>query len=358
MTAVTDRGHRPILTGMAVHTYTPPAAVAEVLAEYGWSSTPTLDEVETAGQVFGGDVAAWSDRLVDMFNRTMPATTGVAYLDEQSYIVGVGMRSGLTAGAQTEHMITDLARADACFTLRAFDQGYQRVRPMPLAPVAIIDVMAERPVLAAAEDEDPPRLSRQRSMSPGCASIRGGRPRAPRGGLRRLGRGAEHQRGRLGVWRRHDGQWMDDPGFLATLRGETPPTLLYLPTDSPVLADVVSQVDKSTAGQPFKALTASITLSPEIYTDLLPLIARGSRGGLSKEAGVGKGGNAETLRRYWSEGEGGKVKIRWGVGGDWYRCVKHLRKYMGTRAKGYCNLLHKRALGYYPATHAKMEKGH
>ena len=328
---------------MAVHTYTPPAAVAEVLAKHGWSSTPTLDEVETAGQVFGGEVANWSERLVDMFNRTLPATTGVAYLDEQSYIVGVGMRSGLTAGAQTEHVITGLDRADACFTLRAFDQGYQRVRPMPLAPVAIIDVMAERPVLAAAEDEDAAEVESAAVDVPEDARVFVEVDPAHREVVYDVWAVAPStSAGGLGVWRRHDGQWMDDPGFLATLRGETPPTLLYLPTDSPVLADVVSQVDKSTSGQPFKALTASITLSPEIYTDLLPLIARGTRGGLSKEAGVGKGGNAETLRRYWSEGEGGKVKIRWGVGGDWYRCVKHLRKYMGTRAKGYCNLLHKR----------------
>jgi hypothetical protein len=149
---------------------------------------------------------------------------------------------------------------------------------------------------------------------------------------------------------------VDDPGFIATLRGETPPTLIYLPNDSPVLTDVLDQVDASTAGQQFEPLTASITLSPEIFTDLLPLIARGSRAGLGKAAGVGKGGNAETLRRYWAEGEGA-AKIRWGVGGDWYRCTKQLRKYMGVRAKGYCNLLHKRVLGYYPATHAAMVKG-
>lgn len=67
-------------------------------------------------------------------------------------------------------------------------------------------------------------------------------------------------------------------------------------------------------------------------------------------------GNAETLRRYWTRGEGA-AKIRWGQKGDWSRCVRHLSKYMGNRAKGYCQLRHKEALGMYTSTHAKMLKG-
>lgn len=56
---------------------------------------------------------------------------------------------------------------------------------------------------------------------------------------------------------------------------------------------------------------------------------------------------ARRLRRYWLRGEGA-LKIRWGTPGDWTRCVAQTSKYMGTRAKGYCNLLHKSANGYYP----------
>lgn len=56
---------------------------------------------------------------------------------------------------------------------------------------------------------------------------------------------------------------------------------------------------------------------------------------------------ARKLRRYWLRGEGA-LKIAWGTPGDWRRCVAHLTKYMGTRSKGYCNLMHKRANGYYP----------
>lgn len=55
---------------------------------------------------------------------------------------------------------------------------------------------------------------------------------------------------------------------------------------------------------------------------------------------------AEKLRRYWTEGKGA-LKIRWGTPGDWTRCYRQLRKYMGLRAKGYCQNLHKRATGVW-----------
>lgn len=55
-------------------------------------------------------------------------------------------------------------------------------------------------------------------------------------------------------------------------------------------------------------------------------------------------GNASTLRRYWSTGPGA-AKIRWGTPGDWTRCTRQLHKYMGARAKGYCQLLHIRNTG-------------
>ena len=65
--------------------------------------------------------------------------------------------------------------------------------------------------------------------------------------------------------------------------------------------------------------------------------------------------NAERLKRYWTHGEGA-AKIGWGTGGDWYRCVSHLSKYMGTRAKGYCTLRHKDATGAWPGQ-APGERG-
>ena len=55
---------------------------------------------------------------------------------------------------------------------------------------------------------------------------------------------------------------------------------------------------------------------------------------------------ARRLKRYWLYGPGA-AKIRWGTPGDWRRCVRHLSKYMGPRAKGYCQLRHKDATGMY-----------
>jgi hypothetical protein len=61
-------------------------------------------------------------------------------------------------------------------------------------------------------------------------------------------------------------------------------------------------------------------------------------------------GNAEELRHYWTHGAGG-AKIRWNTPGDWTRCVRHLEKYMGPRAKGYCQLRHKEMDGVYTGSH-------
>lgn len=55
---------------------------------------------------------------------------------------------------------------------------------------------------------------------------------------------------------------------------------------------------------------------------------------------------AERLRQYWLHGAGA-AKIAWGTPGDWTRCVANLTPYMGVRARGYCQLLHKRATGVY-----------
>ena len=62
--------------------------------------------------------------------------------------------------------------------------------------------------------------------------------------------------------------------------------------------------------------------------------------------GRGSRGNAETLRRYWTSGAGA-ARIRWGTPGDWTRCNRMLSRYMGARAKGYCQLLYRRATWVY-----------
>jgi phage head maturation protease len=80
-----------------------------------------------------------------------------------------------------------------------------------------------------------------------------------------------------------------------------------------------------------------------------------------KVAGVGLNpvanrANAEQLIQWYEHGEGA-AKIRWGQKGDWARCTRIAAKYMTPgQAKGFCNLRHHGALGYYPATHAAMDK--
>lgn len=61
----------------------------------------------------------------------------------------------------------------------------------------------------------------------------------------------------------------------------------------------------------------------------------------------------ERLMAYWSHGAGA-AKIAWGQPGDFARCELELGKYVGpTVVKGLCANLHHRALGIWPATHAK-----
>jgi hypothetical protein len=61
------------------------------------------------------------------------------------------------------------------------------------------------------------------------------------------------------------------------------------------------------------------------------------------------------LHAYWRHGEGA-AKIRWGVAGDFYRCVEHLSKYVRD-PKGYCAKMHKDVTGATPG-HAPGEAGH
>jgi 2'-5' RNA ligase len=87
-------------------------------------------------------------------------------------------------------------------------------------------------------------------------------------------------------------------------------------------------------------------------------------GAASKAAGEG---NAQTLRDYWSgHGHGGPThhafekEIAWGTPGDFGRCVALVTehgKMSPDQAKGFCNLRHHEALGYWPAQHAEMERG-
>lgn len=149
------------------------------------------------------------------------------------------------------------------------------------------------------------------------------------------------------AWRRADGQWQFAPDVMADLQSVSPPPVVELKDDS-VVKQVLAQIDSSDADQPAEAdggtsMAASGMWGP--HGEIVPLYAAGVPGVADTPGDISA---AERLRRYWTHGEGGTVKIGWGTGGDWYRCVSHLSKYMGSRAKGYCTLRHHDATGFWP----------
>lgn len=133
-------------------------------------------------------------------------------------------------------------------------------------------------------------------------------------------------------WPGHDGLGCDtcDAGVSAAVHGESPEVKAALGwteelawTDGP--AD-------SLAGLQVKAGAPKVADTPQ------------------EQAAVAR------LKEWYVHG-GGAAKIRWGQKGDFSRCVRIAGKHMRPdQAKGFCNLRHKDALGYYPATHAKMDR--
>jgi len=150
---------------------------------------------------------------------------------------------------------------------------------------------------------------------------------------------------------RRNKKWERDPKFLEDLKSATPPPVVPLKPE--VLNDVLIQIDGLTASIGFSTdLELMVLFGPRVefiekFSNLETLYAAG---GLDRNRG-----NAENLRQYWAHGKGA-AKIRWGTPGDWTRCVRHLSKFMGVRAKGYCQLRHKEATGMYTATHAKHDR--
>lgn len=150
------------------------------------------------------------------------------------------------------------------------------------------------------------------------------------------------------TYKRQDGKWTRDPQSLLELNSATPPPVV--PLDETVLNDVLVQVDES-QGVEKKKEDAPIAASLALAVLLGPSVPVTAAGGLDRNRG-----NAEELRRYWTVGRGG-LKIRWTTPGDWTRCVRNLKKYMGPRAKGYCALRHKEMNGYWPGDKRNRETG-
>lgn len=142
------------------------------------------------------------------------------------------------------------------------------------------------------------------------------------------------------IYERREGKWTLNSQILTDLKSATPPPVVPL-DDQEVLNDVLKQADKAS---PVQASAYDFDIFWARVVE--PLLAAG---GVDRNRG-----NAEALRRYWTRGKGA-LKIRWGTPGDWTRCVRQLSKYMGPRAKGYCQLRHKEATGVY--TGSKLNPG-
>lgn len=157
------------------------------------------------------------------------------------------------------------------------------------------------------------------------------------------------------AYRRKAGEWVSYPQIMDDLRSATPPPVVKL--DATTYKSVLEQMEGSVTASAYPVdHTLMVLFGPDTAemerraaesTDVFALMAAG---GLDKNRG-----QAERLRQYWTHGEGA-AKIRWGQPGDWKRCVRHLSKYLGVRAKGYCQLRHKDALGYYTSTHAEHDR--
>jgi hypothetical protein len=152
------------------------------------------------------------------------------------------------------------------------------------------------------------------------------------------------------TFRRVGGTWVPAPDVMIDLKSPTPPAVVQL--DEATFNDVVVQVDASNSdgapqAAPVDSSPAPATPAPVAAGLGQPRIPLwGPNGEIMMLVAAGNVGGAEKLRLYWTVGKGG-LKIRWGTGGDWRRCVKHLEKYMGPRAKGYCQLRHHEMTGMW-----------
>ena len=150
------------------------------------------------------------------------------------------------------------------------------------------------------------------------------------------------------TFKRIDQKWEKDPQILADLTSATPPPVVALTGE--VFKDTLAQVDGAMASSAYvytMPTQASIAVANLHSAAINPLTAEG---GLDRNRG-----KAEKLRHYWVFGKGA-LKIRWNTPGDWTRCYRHLMKYMGPRAKGYCSLRHKEATGVWPGSKFNIGK--
>ena len=147
-------------------------------------------------------------------------------------------------------------------------------------------------------------------------------------------------------YKRVEGEWVEDPQIVRDLTSPTPPPVVLLEKKEHV-NDVLKQVDG--------LVNVTASALPVFDIDHVLTVLHGPRGFVAAGGADRNRGGAARLRRYWTRGPGA-LKIRWGTPGDWTRCVRYLSKYMGPRAKGYCQLRHKEVTGVYTGSKRNVGK--
>jgi hypothetical protein len=331
-------------------THVVPRNVRESTCWLGQSAT--MDEIEVAATVLPhGPAGAWARSVVSRAaERALPlvaaAETGEICQGYGNYEEGV---------IETlEHAMSDSSRRaiildqDAAASVRRMlDSGVDQVVVRPYAPAAFIrPAYEDSPVVAGAalpegavevaivDELDKTAVIDLLAVAPGPT-----------------------------IYRRHDGDWHQDDGWVLALKSVKPPPMVKLAGDQALMASVEQQVDEVTAGTPFTPLNKPTGDDPEAQavtsSAYVNSIIRQSDDfqvqlALTAAIDVGEMKNpvgTERLRQYWLRGKGA-AKIRWGTPGAWSRCRRLLSKYMPpTMVPGYCTNLSQRLGGQGVATH-------
>lgn len=149
-------------------------------------------------------------------------------------------------------------------------------------------------------------------------------------------------------------KYCDKPATVRVMHAEG---MAYIPTCDEHKSKAIARVGRNevTGFKPIRMAGDGMRRRPgELVSDATSGIASEVKAGPPGAKYASKDPNATRLRVYWTREEGA-AKIGWGRpgGGDFYRCVEHLSKYVGTRAKGLCAIYHRAALGVWPGQEGK-----
>lgn len=124
------------------------------------------------------------------------------------------------------------------------------------------------------------------------------------------------------------------------------------------LGHAISNEDQAGVKTAVEFVEAAYNYAPtdELKALVSQISALDVKAGDTREDTPGDVRATQRLKDYWEHGEGA-AKIAWNTPGDWTRCVALLTPYLKDpeKAKGYCNLRHKAATGFYPG-HAPGDK--